>query len=420
MKICGIACVKDSRELLLATMTHLVLNGISDFYLYDHGSDPALAGALSTAFRAGGVRVRVLRKETPRYFQRAMIGALTELARVDGFDTALAFDADEFWCSTVPGHLLVEQISIEMTAGLDALRVPVVNYVQHRGVSTFSVDSMRTCRYAVQPCADPARPARERVDAGAPFVAMPFPSKVIARLASDIRFTEGNHSITRSQDEGAQAEASGIVVRHLSLSARGDLAVKREQGRRRIAAGFDPEVGWQLQRLAFRSDEELDAYWDNNAWHLADDGRVLVGDYDRLIEDDALVGIGRDLAPAMDRLGASPTVGADGASAIGADGTSAVVAIEAPRLERLLESLLDDFGTADMRLSQREEEVATLRHDVATLRHELEQRSASLAQTRATLEAERAKMRSDLDDIEMSVSWRVTAPLRKLKRGWHR
>ena len=420
MKICGIACVKDSRELLQATMTHLVLNGISDFYLYDHGSDPALAGALSSAFRAGGVRVRILRKETPRYFQRAMVSALTELARMDGFETALAFDADEFWCSTVPGRTLVEQISMEMTAGLDALGVPVVNYVQHRGVSAFTVDSLKTCRYAVEPSADPARPARERVDAGAPFVAMPFPAKVIARLACDIRFTEGNHGITRSQDESAQAEASGIVVRHLSLSARGDLAVKREQGRRRIAAGFDPEIGWQLQRLAFRSDEELDAYWDNNSWHLADDGRVLVGDYDRLIEDSALVGIGRDLAPAIDRLGASPMVGADGASAVGADGTSAVVAIEAPRLERLLESLVDDFGTADMRLSEREEEVATLRQEVAILRHELEQRSASLAQIQATLEAERVEMRSVLDDIEKSVSWRVTAPLRALRRDWHR
>ena len=253
------ACVKDSRELLQATMTHLVLNGISDFYLYDHGSDPALAGALSTAFRAGGVRVRILRKETPRYFQRAMVGALTELARMDGFETALAFDADEFWCSTVPDRTLVEQISMEMTAGLDALGVPVVNYVQHLGVSAFTVDSLKTCRYAVEPSVDPARPARERVDTGAPFVAMPFPAKVIARLACDIRFTEGNHGITRSQDEKVRRPRRAASSSGTSPCRPG--ATSPSSGNRGVVAspqGSTREIGWQLQRLAFRSDEELD------------------------------------------------------------------------------------------------------------------------------------------------------------------
>ena len=47
MRICAVACDMDRHELLLASMTHLVLNGISDFYIYDHGSEPALAGVLS-------------------------------------------------------------------------------------------------------------------------------------------------------------------------------------------------------------------------------------------------------------------------------------------------------------------------------------------------------------------------------------
>jgi hypothetical protein len=68
MRICAVVCVKDLRELLRATMTHLVLNGIRDFHLYDHGSHPALAGAPADAFRASGVRVRIPRREAPRCF----------------------------------------------------------------------------------------------------------------------------------------------------------------------------------------------------------------------------------------------------------------------------------------------------------------------------------------------------------------
>jgi hypothetical protein len=405
LRICAVACVRNSQELLLAAMTHLAMNGIGDFYLYDHDSDPDLASVLAHAFCGSGVRAHVLRKETPRFFQRAMVGVLTELARIDGFEAVLAFEAEEFWCSTVPGHTLADQIAIEMTGGLDALRVPVLNYVQHRDVAAFHVDSLATCRYSMMPHADPTRPSREQVDAGMPFVAMPFPAKVIARLSRDIRFTEGSHSITRSRGEGAQAESDGIVVRHLSLSARSDLAVKREQGLRRIAAGFAPEIRWQLQRLAYMTDEELDAYWHNNSWHHSDDHRVLVGAYDRLVEDDALVEIGRTLATADDRLCRNRNAGTSERGKVDEIGPK--------RLERLLQSLVDDLGAANRVLQERADRLEAQQVEV-------EERSASVTRLQhdlVDLSAEQAQVNSVLEAVENSISWRLTAPLRIVKRG---
>ena len=355
MKICGIACVNDSHAILGASIGHLALNGISDFYLNDHGSDPALVSVLSNQFRSGAVRFHVLRKESRPFFQRAMVAALAELARMDGFEIAVAFDADEFWCSTVEGHTLAAQIALEMSTGVEAVRVPVVNYVQHRDVDTFHEGSLVTCRYSVIPYVDPTLPPSDQVDAGLPFVAMPFPSKVIARLSSDTKLTAGQHSITKDEGEGRITDAYGIVVRHLTLPSRHDVVCKREHGLRLIAAGLSSEIGWQLQRLALMTDGELDAYWSNNSWHLSDDQRVCVGSYDRLVEDDALVQIDRDLTRARDGFRETEAVGAD---------ETLPSTIPSRKLERLTQSLVDDFGMADRAISDYVERLADARRQL--------------------------------------------------------
>lgn len=414
MRICAVACVMNSHELLRASMTHLVLNGISDFYLYDHGSDPGLASVLSEAFRTVDVRVTILRKETPHFFQKGMVGVLTELGRMDRFDVAVAFDADEFWCSTVSDRTLADQISTEMTAGLTSLRAHVLNYAQHRDVLTFTTDSLSKCLYAVPPHVDASRPCREQVDAGMPFLAMPFPSKVIARLSRHVRFLEGQHGITAPEDAGAEREAAGIIVRHLSLPARDDLALKREHGLRRIKAGFRPETGWQIQRLAFMTDEELDTYWHNNSWRLTDDRRVLVGSYEDLIEDGALAAIARDLASAIDRLGASPSAGKNAAT---------VREIDLQTLKRLFDSLLDDYGKTDRSLSERQDELLAVRTELAATQIELRGRTAAVAALEndlADVSEARAELESALKTVERSASWRLTAPLRAIRRPLRR
>lgn len=347
MRICGMACVRDSHDLVAASINHLALNGIGDFYLFDHASDPDLASFLSSALYDGGIRLQMLRKESTPFFQRAMMTALAELARMDGFEIAVAFDADEFWCSTVEGRSLAEQIAVEMPAGLDALRVPVINYVQHRDVDTFRLESLQRCRYSVAPCAESALHPAGEVDAGLPFVAVPFPSKMIARLSPDVRYDEGQHGISKTNSGVRVTDASGIAVRHLHLPSREEVAAKRQHGVNRIAGGYAFDIGWQSQRLAYMTEGELDAYWRNNSWQLSANQRARVGTYDALTADDALVQIGQDLALAA-RTRSKPRASA-------ADEDSAFGQVPARRLEHLVQSLVDLCGTTDV--SEEEEEV---------------------------------------------------------------
>ena len=180
-------------------MRHLVLNGIRDFYLYDHDNDPCLLDFLSGEFSPGEIRLQVLRKETQLFFQSVMVNALAELARMDGFDVAVSFDSDEFWCSTIKDRTLADQIRVEMSSDVEALITPVINYVQHDTADTFTAESLLQCRYSVVPFVDSTRHARDQMNAGIPFAALPFPSKVISRLSQESRFTDGNQQRGHSQ-----------------------------------------------------------------------------------------------------------------------------------------------------------------------------------------------------------------------------
>jgi len=339
MKFCAVTCVKDSHILLSASIQHLALNGIEDFYIYDHGSEPALANFLEKELKSEKIRLQILRKESGPFFQREMVNVLTTLARDDGFDMVVAFDADEFWCSTANGISLIDQITQEFGDDIDILRVPVINYAQHRDVEAFGIDSLARCRYSVTPIRDDTQHARDLVDAGIPFLAIPFPPKVITRLSPDIKFTMGQHFITKASGDIKIRDASCIVVRHLPMPSKDHIFLKREQGLRLIAGDYPMEVGWQAQRLAYASDDELTAYWENNSWHATDDQSAAVGAYDGTVFDDALAQIGAELAG--NQAGAHP------GPSIAGSVPMCPSSIPAKQLERVIQSLVDDQGVAE-------------------------------------------------------------------------
>ncbi len=346
MRICGIACVKDAHSILAASIQHLSINGIQDFFICDHGSDPDLSSYLTTKFNSKTVRFRILRKESEGFFQQEMTNVMAGLARREGFDVAVVFDADEFWCVIQPDASLTTQIEQEMVDGIDALRVQVVNYAQHREVTQFQVESLELCQYAVTPFKESARSPQEQVDGGIPFLAMPFPAKVIARLRPAIRFTQGQHDVFRI--DAAQVrirDSASILVRHLPLSGRDQMPQKRAHGRRLIAGGFHPGLGWQSRRLADMTDEELDAYWDNNSWQPQSDGRVCIGGYDNLIEDKGLVDIGRAIAQSTESLRSTP-------ESMEPE-VEVQTSISSKALERAIEEMMDDYGQIRARLNDR-------------------------------------------------------------------
>ena len=80
---------------------------------------------------------------------------------------------------------------------------------------------------------------------------------------------------------------------------------------------------------------------------------------------------------------------------------------------------MDDLGTAGRVLSDHQSQIVALQAEVAPLRLELEERAAALERLQGALEHladANAGMDAALKAVEQSASWRLTAPLRAVKR----
>ena len=128
-------------------------------------------------------------------------------------------------------------------------------------------------------------------------------------------------------------------MRHLVLNGSRDFYIydhKRRHGLRRIAAGYSPEADWQARRLVPMTETELDHEWRNNAWRLTADQQAVAGTYGGLVQDEALVRVGQDLARACAPCNKS--------RGTGGNETSRFPEIPSRKLEHLVQHLVDDYG----------------------------------------------------------------------------
>jgi hypothetical protein len=86
----------DSWDIAVPVVTHLVNQGITDFYMLDHRSSGNPREGFLRQIPAEA-KVRWVHKSTPIISQASVMTSLAHLARKDGFDAFVPFDADEFF-----------------------------------------------------------------------------------------------------------------------------------------------------------------------------------------------------------------------------------------------------------------------------------------------------------------------------------
>jgi len=259
--------MRNAWDIAPASIAALILGGVKKFFILDHDSR-APAPDLKQLFK-GEADFEIFRKETPPFYQGVALSWLSALARQEGFDFVVPFDADEFWISRDPmstiSSVLSERLSPENPVG----SVRVRNFVQSLSVGTFSLTDLESCRFEAGPVPD--RPdLRQKAEAlQIPFVTLAFPKKAVYQLSVEHAISEGNHG-TKRGGIGESIPISEIEVLHLPYRSRGHLVTKRLHGHARNQSGFDADVGWQNRYLAAKSDFELDAYWKLNSWNTSD------------------------------------------------------------------------------------------------------------------------------------------------------
>lgn len=147
---------KDSADIVAPVVAHMIGQGITDFFIVLHNENRDVSEKLVESFR-GRANVTVIHHNNPRYMQAAVTNVILSMARREGFDVFLPFDADEFFMSLDPKMTLHEVISDWVTSGNgEQMIVPMVNYLAPNDVEVFRARTLERMPYRVElsPSAD--------------------------------------------------------------------------------------------------------------------------------------------------------------------------------------------------------------------------------------------------------------------------
>lgn len=256
--------VFDRWEVALASVTHLVNEGILDFYIVDHRS----SGNPQSDFLSRvpeSARIHWFRKESPYFAQTTTMTALAHMARQDGFAAFIPFDSDEFFVGN--GIPLLTGINDWLTnSATRALRAEMVNFFQSSDVEVFTPETLARVRYrAVRG----ALPVEYLVGFNPTFRRFPFARRMyksILRLVPGISgdsdwLTAGNHKVKNmaTGETYPADDSASISVLHLPfVSAQGIVA--RQGNPTRLPAQGSLSLDTKGKEFSMEDDHRL-AEW---------------------------------------------------------------------------------------------------------------------------------------------------------------
>lgn len=103
MRVWAVTTVRDEVDIIGHTIAHLLAEGVEHIFVYDGMSIDGTRDVL-----AGFNQVTVFDDHERYHLQPKRMTELAELAYANGAEWIIPFDADEWWCSTTPGHRLVD------------------------------------------------------------------------------------------------------------------------------------------------------------------------------------------------------------------------------------------------------------------------------------------------------------------------
>lgn len=277
---------RDSVDIMATVVAHLIGQGITDFYLALHNENREVSDRLVESFR-GRANLTIVHHNNPSYMQDAVTNVILSIARREGFDVFLPFDADEFFVSLLPAQNLSEVLTDWVASGNgEQMIVPMVNFLVPRDVEDFRARALERMPYRVE-----LLPGRERLLVS-PRLHRHF--KTIVRLtgvksAHQIRLVRGSHSA-----HIGEPETKPYVP---NLGSHAPIAVCHVPWRSRASTLGPPLLGRALgtaaplsaTRVSHDADarEVLQSTWDE--YSLTPQmlkGEGLDNDVFRLVEDD--------------------------------------------------------------------------------------------------------------------------------------
>ena len=264
--------VSNSNDTLVSIIQNFINQGIFDFYIIDHLSNPPVS---HTDFEnlSQDVNIRLLQKRTTPFYQGALMSYLVYLAQLEEFDVFIPCDSDEFHLPLNYTENLRQLITSYFwnTTELGFL-VKVENYVQSSDEINFSPQNALKIKYRIKN--PPIKSNRDVSFLDFSVLHRGRSHKIIFKLEKNLRYVvdEGSHGL---QVDGKIINLSlnpSIVIGHIPYRSRASLANKVRLGERRKIANFPGKVGWHNQLLIGASEKNLDDIWLRSSYVLNQQG----------------------------------------------------------------------------------------------------------------------------------------------------
>jgi hypothetical protein len=239
----------ESWDIAVPVVTHMVNQGITDFYILDHRSSGDPRDRFLREIPAEA-KIRWVRKNSPIISQASVMTSLAHLARKDGFDAFVPFDADEFF--TGKSRPLVDEVREWLaTSDTRALLCVMENFYQSRDVEVFTAEDLSHVHYLAQRGEMPNEYLLDRNFEVVRYAFSQQPKKAIIRLVpgADGDFDwllQGNHRLLNmtTGEFYPETQSTAVSVLHLPCRSRSSITVRRAWGiRNKRDIGMSMDTG---------------------------------------------------------------------------------------------------------------------------------------------------------------------------------
>ncbi len=222
MSVAAVSTVRNEVDIIEATVSHLLEEGIERVYIADGLSTDGTREILDDLSLM--LPITVITDGEPYHYQPAWMDRLAALAASEGHEWIVAFDADEFWYANTDTHISEALRVVPPDVGVLTARMYQHTDWDHRHIHP-----------------------------------QPFP-KVAYRWNPNARIANGNHSIA-----GVPGMVWPGILDIRELKYRGYDHFKRKIIERN--ATLDPSLpqtdGWHMRVLDGLPEEELRRAWDS-------------------------------------------------------------------------------------------------------------------------------------------------------------
>jgi hypothetical protein len=393
IRVLGYVMAKNEWPLLGLAITHALNCDIDHIVVVNHASSDETYNGLQRLKLNWPKRITIINLKIKSYFQEVSSAVILSSVNAHEYDWVYVFDADEFLL--YPQKTSFVQLLESIPKNVGAIKYELDQWVTPHDMNDLEMSSYKNIKKRSVPCIfinHPGEILAKLIEKGhVNYFDVPFPQKIIVRGEYAHLLTAGAHGVNAELKLVEQKmDPSVLRVGHLPLLSKRRLKLKAEHGKLVIDEGYPPNHGWQNQALyKLELTGGLETYWRNHSigGGQEDEQACCVPN---TVDDQSLTAA---LEKAVDSF----------------------IEFNQPTQNEMDTEDLVDFSGLENVLKMTHH-LQSQYHSALFERNDLVKKVSLLEKNPLEKDASIHALRTRLESIERSTSWRITAPARYLSK----